>query len=68
MFSVLLNQLNVTDIVNKSSVNFFIITKIAKKNSGVMVVAQDRIITWNAKASTDQLQYLKKFPLTFISI
>ena len=44
MFSVLWNQVNVTDIVNKSSVSFFIITKVAKKNSGVVVV-QDRIIT-----------------------
>ena len=43
MFSVLQNQVNVTDIVNKSSVTFFIFTKAAKKNSGVVV--QDRIIT-----------------------
>ena len=44
MFSVLKNQVNVTDIVNKSSVSFFIITTVAKKNSRVVVV-QDRIIT-----------------------
>ena len=44
MFSVLKNQVNVTDIVNKSPVSFFIITIVAKKNSGA-VVAQDRIIT-----------------------
>ena len=43
MFSVLLNQVNVTDIVNKSSVSFFIVTKVAKNNSGVFAV-QDRII------------------------
>ena len=61
MFSVLYNQVNVTDIVNKLSVSFLLL--LAKKNSGV-VVAQDRIITWNAKASTDQLRYLKKFHLT----
>ena len=33
-----------TDIVNKSSVSFFIITKVAKKNLGVVVV-QVGIIT-----------------------
>ena len=43
MFSVLSNQVNVTDIVNKSSV-FFIITEVAKKNSAVVVI-EDRIIT-----------------------
>ena len=33
-----IKQVNVTDIVNKSSVSFFfIITKVAKKNSGVVV-------------------------------
>ena len=31
-------------IANKSSVSFFIVTKVANKNSGVVVV-QDRIIT-----------------------
>ena len=31
-------KLNVTDIVNKSSVSFFIITKVAEKNSGVVAV------------------------------
>ena len=44
MFSILKNQVNVTDIGNKSSASFFIITKLAKKNLGVVVV-QDRIIT-----------------------
>ena len=44
-------------IVNKLSVSFFIITKVAKKNSRVVV--QDK--TRHAKISTDQLQYLKKF-------
>ena len=44
MFSVLQNQVNVIDIGNKSSVTFFIITKVAKKNSGVVAV-QGRIIT-----------------------
>ena len=67
MFSVLLNQVNVTDIVNKSSVSFFIVTKVAKNNSGVFAV-QDRIIMWHAKKSTDQLQYLNKFYLTYITI
>ena len=43
MFSVFQNKLNVTDIVNKSSVSFFIITNVAKKNS--VVVVQYRIIT-----------------------
>ena len=44
IFSVLWNQVNVTDTVNKSSVSFFIITKVSKKNSGV-VFAQGGIIT-----------------------
>ena len=44
MFSVSLNQANVTNIVSKSSASFFIITKVPKKNSGVVVV-HDRIIT-----------------------
>ena len=44
MFPILQNQVNVTNIVIKSSVSFFIFTKIAKKNSGVVAV-QDRIIT-----------------------
>ena len=44
MFSVLKNQVNVTDISNKPSVSFFFTTKVEKKNSGVVVV-QDRIIT-----------------------
>ena len=44
IFSVLQNQVNVTDIVNKSSVSFFIITKVAKKSS-VVVAVQDIIIT-----------------------
>ena len=35
MFSVLKNQVNVTDISNKPSVSFFFTTKVAKKNSGV---------------------------------
>ena len=43
MFSILWNQVNVTDIVNKSSVSFSVIIKVAKKNPGVVVV-QDRII------------------------
>ena len=67
MFSILWNQVNVTDIVNKSSVSFFvIITTVAKKNSGVVVVQES--FTWHAKTSTDQLQYLKKFYLNFITI
>ena len=38
LFSILSNQVNVTDIVNKPSVGFFIIiTTIAKKNSGVVL-------------------------------
>ena len=42
MFSILSNQVNVTDIVNKSSVSFFvIITTVAKKNSGVVIVVQE---------------------------
>ena len=35
---------NVTDIVNRSLVSFFIIAKVTKKNSGVVAI-QDRIIT-----------------------
>ena len=55
MFSILWNQVNVTDIVNKSSVSFFvIITTVAKKNSGVVVVQES--FTWHAKTSTDQLR------------
>ena len=54
MFLVLQNQVNVTDIDNKSSVSFFI-TKVGKKNSGVVVV-QDRVIAGHAI-----LLYLKKF-------
>ena len=42
MFSILKNQANVTDIVNKSSVRVFFITKVAKKYSRVVAV-QDRI-------------------------
>ena len=43
MFSIWSNQVNVTYIINKSSVSFFIIiSKVAKKNSGVVTV-QDRI-------------------------
>ena len=44
MFSILYNQVKVTDILNKPSVSFFIITKVAKYNSGLAVV-QNRIIT-----------------------
>ena len=42
-------------MVNKSSVLFFIITKVVKEES---VLAQDRIITCHAKTSTDKLQYI----------
>ena len=67
MFSILWNQVNITDIVNKSSVRFFaIITTVAKKNSGVVVVQES--FTWHAKTSTGQLQYSKKFYLTLIII
>ena len=67
MFSILWNQVNVTEIVNKSSVSFFaIISTAAKKNSGVVVVQES--FTLHAKTSTDPLQYLKKFYLTFIII
>ena len=60
MFSILWNQVNVIDRVNKSSVSFFvIITTVAKKNSGVVVVQES--FTWHAKTSTDLLQYLKEF-------
>ena len=40
MFSVLQNQVNVSDIVNKSSVSLFyyILKYLAKKNSGLVVV------------------------------
>ena len=41
MFSILSNQVNVTDLVNKSLVSFFfIITTVVKKNSGVLVVQE----------------------------
>ena len=55
MFSILKNQVNITDIVNKSSASF--ITKVAKKNSvtAKVVVVQDRIITWHAKKA--QINY-----------
>ena len=68
MFSILQNQINVTDIVNKSSVSFFI-TKVAKKNSKTWKDSccsrQNHCMT--CKKSTDQLQYFKKFYLTFIN-
>ena len=64
MFLILWNQVNVRDVVNKSSVSaFVIITTISKKNSGVVVVQES--FTWHARTSTDQLQYLKRFYLTF---
>ena len=64
MFSILWNQVNITDIVNKSSVSFLvIINTVVKKNSGVVVVQES--FTWHARTSTDQLQYLKRFYLTF---
>ena len=67
MFSILWNQVNVTDIVNKSSISFFVIvTTVAKKNSGVVIVPES--FTWHAKTSTDQLNHLKKFYSTFIII
>ena len=44
VFNFKKNEVNITDIVNKPSVSFFTITKIAKKNSGVVAV-QDRIIS-----------------------
>ena len=55
MFSILKNQVNITDIVNKSSASF--ITKVAKKNlvTAKVVVVQDRIITWHAKKA--QINY-----------
>ena len=44
MFSILWNQVNVTDIFNKSGVSFFVvITTVAKKNSGVVVVQKSFI-------------------------
>ena len=65
MFPIPWNQIKVTDIVNESSVSFFvIITTVAKENSGVVVVQES--FTWHARRNTDQLQYLKKFYLTFI--
>ena len=55
MFSILWNKVNVTDIVNKSSVSFFvIITTVAKENSGIVIVQES--FTWHAKTNTDQLQ------------
>ena len=46
--------MNVTDIVNKSSVSFFIITKVAKKNSGV-------VDKWHATTNTDIEETLPDF-------
>ena len=42
-------------------------SKVAKENSREVVV-QERIITWYAKKSADQLQYLPYTYLTFIII
>ena len=51
MFSILWNQINVTDIVNKSSVSFFvIINTVATKNSALVVVQES--FTLHAKKST----------------
>ena len=67
MFSILKNQVNVSDIVNKSSESFFnhIPTKVEKKNSS-SCSRQESL--HDMQKSTDQLQYLKKFYLTFITI
>ena len=56
MFSILQNQVNVSDIVNKSSVNFFyyILKYLAKKNSGLVVVQNKNYLT--CKKRTDQLK------------
>ena len=65
MFSVLQNQVNVTDIVNTSSVSFFvIITTVAKKNSGV-VVFQDRIIYMTRKNKRRSTTILEEILLDF---
>ena len=65
MFSISWNQVNVTDIVNKSSVSFFvIITTVAKKNSGVVVV-QDRIIYMTCKNKHRSATVLEEILLDF---
>ena len=52
--------------MNHQYISFFLLLLSIKKNSGVVV--QGRIFTLPAKASTDQLQCLKKFYLTFIAM
>ena len=47
MFSILENQVNITDIVNKSSVSSLL--KAAKKNSEVVVVQDNHYMTCKNK-------------------